>query len=571
MRDAVRSASASPASPGPARPCSSRRSSTISIHGGRLPLFKAYSSGRVTGARLEPQPDDAVPRFDYERHVRALVDERIWPDSTRQISELRLTIALRIRFVSVAAAFGSGTPPSRHRRLSRRVAARPAAALQGLRRHGRASAIAAPHARPAANCAAHWLARLADGRTRPRRRTRRSPASSPALFTDYLRACRADGPACSTLPPGRFLMPGDLDGSPALTFAPLDLGDGDDRRRARSPRMMARRYEAYKTAVVRPFFRDHFARLDRQIVLVDALEALNAGPDAVAELEAALADILASFRLGRTSWLERPGHPPHRPHPVRRHQGRPSPPRRPRPPRGDPRPDRPARHRARPIRRRQRRRAGARLGPRHPRGDRDAPAASSSPSIIGTPLARRDASTATSSTATPRSPCFPATCPSDPESVFQAGMPSRPTAALRPLPTAEARADRGRPDPVAAPYPARPRARIPDRRPAGMTTPAQADRLPPRRMSTISADYVPGLGAPPVLTTGSRRLRRDGGRARPCRGRRARPRWSRILLAALGGLLALAIGLADRQSDPRPLRAERRARLARAWRSRRSP
>ena len=67
--------------------------------------------------------------------------------------------------------------------------------------------------------------------------------------------------------------------------------------------MMARRYEAYKSAVVRPFFRDHFARLDRQIVLVDALSALNAGPAAVADLEAALADILSAFRLGRTNWL----------------------------------------------------------------------------------------------------------------------------------------------------------------------------------------------------------------------------------------------------------------------------
>src|SRR5882724_5422538 len=62
------------------------------IHGGRLPLFKAYSSGRVSGARLAPQPDDAVPRFDYERHVRDLIDRRVWPDSTNQISELRLTV-----------------------------------------------------------------------------------------------------------------------------------------------------------------------------------------------------------------------------------------------------------------------------------------------------------------------------------------------------------------------------------------------------------------------------------------------------------------------------------------------
>jgi predicted YcjX-like family ATPase len=67
--------------------------------------------------------------------------------------------------------------------------------------------------------------------------------------------------------------------------------------------MMERRYEAYKSVVVRPFFRDHFARLDRQIVLADVLAALNSGPTAVAELETALASVLGSFRLGRTNWL----------------------------------------------------------------------------------------------------------------------------------------------------------------------------------------------------------------------------------------------------------------------------
>jgi predicted YcjX-like family ATPase len=51
--------------------------------------------------------------------------------------------------------------------------------------------------------------------------------------------------------------------------------------------------------VVRPFFREHIARLDRQIVLVDALQALNAGPWALADLERALSEILACFRIGR--------------------------------------------------------------------------------------------------------------------------------------------------------------------------------------------------------------------------------------------------------------------------------
>src|SRR6201997_2699508 len=69
---------------------------TALIHGltkgGRFPVFEAYASGRVAGAHLAPQPDDAVPRFDYDTHLRTLVEERRWPESTVDISELRLVI-----------------------------------------------------------------------------------------------------------------------------------------------------------------------------------------------------------------------------------------------------------------------------------------------------------------------------------------------------------------------------------------------------------------------------------------------------------------------------------------------
>src|SRR6478735_12666974 len=58
------------------------------VRGGRFPVFEAQNEGRIAGARLSPQPDDAVPRFDYENHVHALVTDRVWPESTRQISEL---------------------------------------------------------------------------------------------------------------------------------------------------------------------------------------------------------------------------------------------------------------------------------------------------------------------------------------------------------------------------------------------------------------------------------------------------------------------------------------------------
>src|SRR6187431_2100108 len=62
------------------------------IRGGRFPVFEALAGGRIAEARLAPQPDDAVPRFDYEAHLRALVEERRWPESTRRVSELRVII-----------------------------------------------------------------------------------------------------------------------------------------------------------------------------------------------------------------------------------------------------------------------------------------------------------------------------------------------------------------------------------------------------------------------------------------------------------------------------------------------
>ncbi len=98
-------------------------------------------------------------------------------------------------------------------------------------------------------------------------------------------------------------MPGDLANTPALTFAPLELSNEGTAPTGSLWAMMRRRYEAYKELVIRPFFRDHFARLDRQIVLVDVLAAINAGPDAVLDLESALAAVLDCFQTGRNTFL----------------------------------------------------------------------------------------------------------------------------------------------------------------------------------------------------------------------------------------------------------------------------
>jgi predicted YcjX-like family ATPase len=125
------------------------------------------------------------------------------------------------------------------------------------------------------------------------------------LFTRYLKAARAPDAQLAAPGPGRFMLPGDLAGTPLLTFFPMPPVAGDSYRRGSLGAMLARRFASYKTHVVEPFFRDHFARLDRQIVLVDALAALNEGADALVGLERSLAAVLKCFRPGANTWLSR--------------------------------------------------------------------------------------------------------------------------------------------------------------------------------------------------------------------------------------------------------------------------
>ncbi len=267
--------------------------------GARLPVLAASAEGRITRVRLEPQPDDAVPRFAYEEHLASLSgSDRRWPQSTRRIAELRLTIEFER-----AASWGA-----RSSSLTLDLVDYPGEWLLDLPLLDKTYAewsretLAASRTPARAPLSDKWRAALAglDAEADANEDAARRIAE---LFTAYLKRARDDVYALSTLPPGRFLMPGDLEGSPALTFAPIALGEDATIAPGSLAAMMARRYEAYKAHVVRPFFRDHFARLDRQIVLVDALSALNSGPAALRDLEHALSDVLRAFRAGRSSRL----------------------------------------------------------------------------------------------------------------------------------------------------------------------------------------------------------------------------------------------------------------------------
>lgn len=260
---------------------------------GRMPALRAAADGRIEAAWLQPQPDDTVPRFRFEDHLAAMTGhDPVWPESTSGISQLRLSF--RVRPSGLLSGFqGANT-------VHLDIVDYPGEWLLDLglldqdfrtwsngvyQRFGSRDEMGA------------FQAHLA--KTDPSARLDEQTASGLAeSYSSALAALRASG--LSNCTPGRFLMPGDLKGSPALTFAPLPAGAAP---RGSLAREFERRFDAYNREVVRPFFREHFARIDRQVVLVDMLGAIHAGPAAVEDMRQSLADILSAFRPGRNDFL----------------------------------------------------------------------------------------------------------------------------------------------------------------------------------------------------------------------------------------------------------------------------
>jgi predicted YcjX-like family ATPase len=260
---------------------------------GRMVQLIGARDGAIQSAYLQPQPDDTLPRFEYEKHLSDMIgSDPKWPQSTRTISQLRLSFKVQ----GTGIISGMRAPRTVHLdivdypgewlldlpMLSQSYAEWSAASLELA---GKGKRI---------GFAKKWMAVEADPSARLDEAVAQNVASA---FTTYLSDCREAGfSACS---PGRFLMPGDLAGSPALTFAPLQGSGG----RGTMYREFERRFEAYKSKIVKPFFKNHFSRIERQVVLVDALGALHSGPQAVHDLGAAMSDILTCFKTGQNGML----------------------------------------------------------------------------------------------------------------------------------------------------------------------------------------------------------------------------------------------------------------------------
>ncbi|WP_245391890.1 YcjX family protein [Salinicola aestuarinus] len=272
----------------------------------RLDLLKAAREERLLGAQRMSQPDLGIPRFPFDEAVSSLATTPPrWPEPTRGISELRLTLRYRTRrahgllgdtatltldLIDYPGEWLLDLPLLEHDFLSWSVSQ-----LQQMgperQRYAREWQEAVARFTPDDIVDESELASLAE------------------RYAESLRQAREAG--FSHLQPGRFLLPGDLQGAPVLQFFPLPGVKESDRATLDSLpstslyQTLARRFRYYQQHVVKPFYREHFRRFDRQIVLVDVLGALNAGAERFEDLSLALSTLMRSFDYGKRSLLNR--------------------------------------------------------------------------------------------------------------------------------------------------------------------------------------------------------------------------------------------------------------------------
>ncbi len=93
----------------------------------------------------------------------------------------------------------------------------------------------------------------------------------------------------SNLTPGRFLMPSDLAGDPVLMFAPIP--------KSNSPlyKNYKKRYKTYLKDIVKDIQLEHFRGFDRQIVLIDIVEALQNGFKCYTDMKEGVRSILSLY------------------------------------------------------------------------------------------------------------------------------------------------------------------------------------------------------------------------------------------------------------------------------------
>lgn len=274
-----------------------------------LPFFSVVRESRLIGVKRDVQPNLTLNRFAYEDAMSKLTQPSPqWPSSTKGISQVRLKIKYK-------KSQGFSKYLTEDATLTLDITDYPGEWLLDL---------------PLLDMSfSQWSAHCEEELNDPNRNELAQDFFNAVaeldlmakgdelalqhiaqLYTKYLNDCQAHG--YQLLQPGRFILPGELSGAPVLHFFPiaskqLEQQDVDFSNliKGSNAELLVQRYEHYKTQVVQPFYKEHFKRFDRQVVLVDCLSALNRGFHSYQDLQKALDWLMGSFQYGSSNILNR--------------------------------------------------------------------------------------------------------------------------------------------------------------------------------------------------------------------------------------------------------------------------
>ena len=130
---------------------------------------------------------------------------------------------------------------------------------------------------------------------------------------DYLHTCQQHG--MTQIQPGRLLHAKPDSPESQTPFIPLPkVIELTQEQLEEAPenalfKLCQGHYQHYLQRWVKPFYRNTFQKVDRQVVLVDVLNALNQGEEAMNDLCLALTRVLHSFEYGQNSLIRKLFHP----------------------------------------------------------------------------------------------------------------------------------------------------------------------------------------------------------------------------------------------------------------------
>lgn len=126
-------------------------------------------------------------------------------------------------------------------------------------------------------------------------------------FVKFLQQCKQEKGGLSLIQPGQFLLPSNA--NTPLAFVPLISASSyrdEDLQKARENsyfKICQARYQQYVKELVEPFYKHFFSKVDRQVVLVDLISALNGGEPYLDDMREAMSRIMESFSYGEQNFI----------------------------------------------------------------------------------------------------------------------------------------------------------------------------------------------------------------------------------------------------------------------------